>query len=111
MGRLPCSQCRIVWEGAGKEPPCERCFPGVHKYNHTAVIIYRACDGQYLTAGAEATGLDLLAVNTAMDWYKIPRNDRPDVWEKVRAISSAMIQACLIDAENKRNAEKIKKRA
>ena len=95
-----------MWEGAGDDPPCDTCFPGVHKWNQAAATIYNACANQYVSTPGGVSGLDLRAVEIAMDWHRVPEEDRSDIWRKVQVITDALIQECRDEAERKAQEKK-----
>ena len=83
------------------DTPCGTCFPGIHKYNLAAVKIYQLCSEQYVTLPSGVSGLNVIAVNTVMDWYKVDKEDRPELFEKVQIITGKVIEDCREEAENK----------
>lgn len=107
VGRSPCGTIKDPAPGTCREaygdnePPCERCFPGIHKFNESAVTIYKTCGEQYISTSGGAVGLDLTAADRTMDWYKVPVEDRPDLFGKVNHMVMVVINNCKKEADRK----------
>lgn len=68
-----------------------------------AVKVYENCSNQYIALPGGVSGLNIAAVNLVMDWLKISKDDRLDIWEKVQIITDSVIRECTEEAERKAN--------
>lgn len=99
MGRTPCDTCRKSYEEYEKQPPCQRCFPGVHYLNETAYIVFTSCSSQLLRDSGGAYTIDIRAFDIACDWHEIEKEERYEIWPDVKYIADVMIQTCREEAE------------
>lgn len=90
--QLDCDECRKTWELYEQEPPCNKCFPGVHPYNDPIMHLYHACGDQYIIGPGGAIGLNDLAVSSAMkNYFKVKKRDRLGLSLGVRKLVTMII--------------------
>lgn len=104
--RPSCEVCRDAYLDKPIDPPCKTCFPGIHRFNEAAAIIYMGCGDQYIQGPGGATTLSIQAAQIVFDWYKVRKSDRSDLWEKINIIAGTLIQAHRDKAEAEANMNK-----
>ena len=66
--------------------------------------LYTFCSDQYIVGAGGAIGLNLLAVDKAMDYLEVPGDERADFYEKVRTVAAKVLNLQHKEAETKRRA-------
>ena len=66
--------------------------------------LYTFCSDQYIVGAGGAIGLNLLAVDKAMDYLEVPGDERADFYEKVRTVAAKVLNLQHKEAETKRKA-------
>ena len=66
--------------------------------------LYTFCSDQYIVGAGGAIGLNLLAVDKAMDYLEVPSDERADFYDRVRTIASKVLSLQYKDQESKRRA-------
>jgi hypothetical protein len=107
VGRIPCAKCEEVHLAIKKEPPCETCFPGVHRWNTAAVAVYKECENQYVEINGHIVGLSLEAFEIACEWHGIIEEERQEIWTKVKVIVGTLIAQCVEKAEEEKRLRKL----
>lgn len=89
---LDCKECKETWELYEQEPPCGKCFPGVHPYNEAVMELYQACGDQYIVGPGGVVALNDLAVISAMkNYFKVRKKDRLGLSKGVRKLSAMIV--------------------
>jgi len=102
VGRAPCKICKSVFKEREEEPPCQACFPGVHRFNVAAFALYNVCADQYVTLPGGVSGLRIEAVNIVFDWFDVAKGERPELFEKLQMITHSVIAEINEDAKRKK---------
>lgn len=84
-----------------KEPPCNTCHPGVHKFNRLAHQVYLGCCDQYRMGPTGIMGLEIKAAEAVMNWLGVKNKWRLPLWDRVTIIVDALIAECRMEAEKK----------
>ena len=72
---------------------CDTCFPGVHPYNKATYIVYNGCSDQYIVGNNGIIGLNIIAINSILDDYKVVAgSDRISIREEVRYLSNLVLK-------------------
>lgn len=91
-GRLSCDQCRRVYEARGGEPPCEKCYPGIHPWNETAFnVCWRWVKGQWRASPSGVQDIDLCAIDIALRYCRIDEEDKPRIAGQLLKIGEVVI--------------------
>ncbi len=85
--RTSCKICRTAHD----VPPCDDCFPNIHSYNEGVFLIYNECGDQYLMGSMGAVGLNMLAIELAMEYLDIDKKERLHFNREVRRFGSIVI--------------------
>jgi len=89
---LDCKECKKVWDSYEQEPPCGKCFPGVHPYNEPIMDLYQAVGDQYIVGPGGVVALDDLAITSAMkNYFKVKKKERLGLSIAVRKLSSMIV--------------------
>lgn len=90
---LDCEECRETWDRYEQEPPCGKCFPGVHQYNEPIMDLYQAIGDQYIVGPAGVVALNDLAIASAMkNYFKVKKKERLGLSIAVRKLSSMIVE-------------------
>lgn len=80
---------------------CDVCFPGIHKFNEPFYTLYGHVSNQYLMGPNGAIGLNLLAVDKVMDYFRIAVDERLEFQSKVKTIANKVLATQHADAERR----------
>ena len=106
MGRTSCSDCVKVWQAYDKPTPCKTCLPPTLEINQPFLELYSYCSDQLIMGPSGGIGLNLLAVDRAMDFFEIDEGERKEFYSVVRRICSEVLQVQYKDQEAKMKAKK-----
>lgn len=95
-------ECVRVWQAYEKPTPCETCRPKLLKDSQPYLSLYDLCGDQLLVGPSGAIGLNYLAVEKLAIRAGVPEDEILDFYEKVRYISTVVINEQHKDAEAKR---------
>lgn len=90
---LDCEECRETWERYEQDPPCGKCFPGIHPYNESTIDLYQACGDQYIVGPNGVVALNDMAIMAAMkNYFKVKKKERLGLSMAVRKLSSTIVE-------------------
>ena len=79
-------------------------MPKILPANSPFLQLYLFCSDQYIVSAGGAIGLNLIAVDKAMDYFNIDQDERVEFYEKVRLIAGKVLSLQYKDQEAKRKA-------
>lgn len=106
VNRTSCEVCERIWQAYDKPTPCKGCKPDILEINRPFLHLYQFCSDQLLISAGGPVGLNLLAVDRAMDYFNIDQSERLEFYETVRYLSSIIISKQLEKQEADRKAAK-----
>lgn len=86
MERTSCKICISAF-GEGRTP-CWKCKPELNPSNQPYITLFYYCCDQYIVGPSGPVGLNMLAIDLAMDDYKISQDERIDFSSTVRNIAN-----------------------
>lgn len=96
---MPCDECRLYMKEQGLETECESCYPGIHKWNRAAIVIYNDVSTQYKFGQSGAIVMDIKSVNISFDWHRVRKKERSELWHKVRTVAQSFLTSSTEEAE------------
>lgn len=98
VGRTSCKVCIMAYKGSGRDTPCDTCRPELKKVNIPYFTLYYYCQDQYIMGEGGPVGLNMLAINQAMQDYQIDEDEKVEFSLKVRQIAYVVISSRMEEA-------------
>jgi len=96
MATTDCKTCRQTYnqyksDGIDKEPPCNKCFPGMHEDNEIIIDVFNLVNGQYISDNNYMIDGNFLF--SVLDRYDICKEDQLDIYKDIQYFNSIYVKS------------------